>query len=351
MIVVTPRASTSTLDTGKSSLATSSSDSKLKPSRTGIASASTQFQALDRQQIKERSFTLQLNQQLSSMQSAQRYLSQLADQLASLKQSVGRQLSAGPLSREVPGQSHQPMLERINDLLDKRSQLTDGTLDASFQLSLDEPLRSRFQLTGLESLPSIQQSGMETLVFNAGRHLAAPVAVVLDNNMTETQILRRFNISLGQTGLLAEKDVDDQLRFSAPEQQWQKLRGQLTVQGEDKLFSKAQPTVMQSTIESLFVEPLKLVGSSREELHRLLDSVDQGLDRIRLVTDQLHQRQRDVREFLQAQESPSEKVWAHDYAASAFDSSETQGGSYTRVAQTVLLQANVTRFAVVGLLS
>jgi hypothetical protein len=351
MIVVTPRSSTSTLDTGNSSLATSNSDSKLKPSRTGSASAATQFQALDRQQIKERSFTLQLNQQLSSMQSAQRYLSQLADQLASLKQSVGRSLSAVPLSREVPGQSHQPMLERINDLLDKRSQLSDGTLDASFQLRLDEPLRSRFQLTGLESLPSIQQSGMETLVFNAGRHLAAPVAVVLDNNMTETQILRRFNNSLGQTGLLAEKDIDGQLKFSAPEQHWQKLRGQLTVQGEGKLFSKAQPTVMQSTIERLFIEPLKLVGSSREELHRLLDSVDQGLDRIRLVADQLHQRQRDVREFLRSQESPSEKVWAHDYAASAFDSSETQGRSYTRVAQTVLLQANVTRFAVVGLLS
>jgi len=279
-------------------------------------------------------------------------LRQLTDQVSSLKQAISLQLSAAPLTMEATGHhSHQPMLEKINHLLDQRSLLSDGTLDASFQLSLNEPLRSRFQLKGLESLPSIQQSGKETLVFNAGRHMAAPIAVVLDNNMSEAQILRRFNNSLGQTGLHAEKDAEDQLRFSAPEQYWQKLRGQLIVQGEDKLFAKGQPTGVQSTTESLFGEPLELVDSSREELHRLLDSLDQGLERIGLVVDQLHQRQRDVREFLRGQESPSEKVWAHDYVTSAFDTSELHGGSYIRVAQIVLLQANVTRYTVVGLLS
>ncbi len=178
-------------------------------------------------------FNLQLNQQLSSMQATDRYLGDLAEHLSALKLSISRQLSS-PFSNEREAISKG--LQQVNSLLDERSKRTSQSLDANFTLRLNEPLRSRFSLPGMESLEAVKRSGKETLVITGGRALQEPLAVVLDDGMSDEQLLRNLNAGLGSAGIRAELDAQGALKFSMPENDWNALKTQLRVKGEGKLF-------------------------------------------------------------------------------------------------------------------
>lgn len=297
---------------------------------------------------KSTSFSLQLNQQLSSMQSADNYLGDLQTRLSQLKLSLSRQISSPPPNgEEVVRQA----VQEVDALLKERSKRSAKSLDANFKLRLTEPVRSRFSLQGLESLEKIRQSGSETLLFSGGRQLAEPVAVVLDDEMSDEQILRRFNGSLGQAGIRAELDQDGELVFSAREGDWEKLKPQLAVQGEGKLFPKGKYAHLPSQDEQLLSFPEELQLDSFRELRRMLDSVVASLDKVTALREQLSNRQQEIREFLARQAHADEKKWAMDFSRSVFNLMQRSPSSYAAVTQTVVAQATISRFAVVSLLS
>lgn len=311
-------------------------------------------QPAGRQALAERmgrhssSFNIQLNRQLSSMQLAERYLTDLEGRLAGLKLSLSRMIgSAEPEQRAAAQQA----LQQVNELLQQRMQRAGGAVDAGFKLSLNEPLRIRFSLQGLESMQAIQRAGAEILVFSGGRQLPEPLAVVLEEGLSEQQILRRFNASLGQAGLRAELGENGQLLFSARESDWQALRGQLAVQGEGKLFPKEQRSRIQSQEEQLLHLPAELKHESVRELRQTLDSVLAALDKVSHLREQLAKRQQEIREFLARHADDDEEQWARDYASTVFNVMNRQPASYAAVIQTVMAQANISRFAVVSLLS
>lgn len=297
---------------------------------------------------KSTSFSLQLNQQLSSMQSADSYLGDLQTRLSQLKLSLSRQISTPQPDGE---DSIRQSVQQVGELLKERSQRSGNSLDATLKLRLTEPVRSRFSLQGLESLENIRQSGRETLLFSGGRQLAEPVAVVLDDEMSDEQILRRFNGSLGQAGIRAELDQNGELKFSAREADWQKLKDQLAVQGEGKLFDKGKYVRVQSHEDQLLSFPEELQLDSFRELRRLLDSVVAGLDKVTSLREQLSNRQKEIREFLARQAHADEKQWAMDFSRSVFTLMQRSPSSYAAVTQTVVAQATISRFAVVSLLS
>ncbi|MEL7560542.1 hypothetical protein [Stutzerimonas chloritidismutans] len=297
---------------------------------------------------KNTSFSLQLNQQLSSMQSADSYLGDLQTRLSQLKLNLSRQISSPQPNGE---ESIRQTVQQVGELLKERSKRSGNSLDANLKLRLTEPVRSRFSLQGLESLEKIRQSGRETLLFSGGRQLAEPVAVVLDDEMSDEQILRRFNGSLGQAGIRAELDPNGELKFSAREGDWQKLKGQLAVQGEGKLFDKGRYVRVPSENEQLLSFPEELQLDSFRELRRLLDSVVAGLDKVTSLREQLSNRQQEIREFLARQAHADEKQWAMDFSRSVFNLMQRSPSSYAAVTQTVVAQATISRFAVVSLLS
>ena len=297
---------------------------------------------------KSATFNLQLNQQLTSMQAADSYLGELAGRLGQLKLSLGRELSNAQAG-ERDGLKRE--LEQVRKLLAERGQRSGEALDASFKLRLNEPVRSRFSLEGLESVQDIQRSGRETLLFSAGRQLAEPAAVVLDDGMSTEQVLRRFNATLGQAGIRAELDSDGALKFSAPEADWQQLKGQLAVQGEGKLFAKGKSTRLKSQEEGLLAFPTEIRTDAFREQRQLLDSVVSALDRIGGLRDQLRHRQDDIRDFLDRHASEDEREWAHAFAGSMLDRMGRSATHYSAAAQTVVAQANLSRFAVVSLLA
>jgi len=297
---------------------------------------------------KSTSFSLQLNQQLSSMQSADSYLGDLQARLQQLKLDLSRQISS-PQPQGEDAIRH--AVREVSALLEARSQRSGNALDANLKLRLTEPVRSRFSLQGLESLEKIRESGRETLLFSGGRQLAEPVAVVLDEGMTDEQILRRFNGSLGQAGIRAELDQHGALKFSAREADWGALKSQLAVQGEGKLFAKGRPVRLPSEDEQLLKLPEDPPLESFRELRRLLDSVVAGLDKVTTLREQLSHRQQEIREFLARQAHADEKQWALDFSRAVFNLMQRSPSSYAAVTQTVVAQATISRFAVVSLLS
>lgn len=297
---------------------------------------------------KSSSFSLQLNQQLSLMQSAESYLGDLYSRLSQLKLTLSRELSASrPGAHDVIRQA----VQEVDELLRERGKRSGHSLDAGFRMRLNEPVRSRFTLQGLENIETLRAAGRETLLFSGGRQLAEPVAVVLDEGLSDEQILRRFNATLGQAGIRAELEAGGKLTFSARERDWQQLKGQLAVQGEGKLFEQGRYSRLPSQDEQLldFSETPPLDTS--DELRRLLDSVVAGLSRISLLREQLQQRQQEIREFIESQVHADEKQWALDFSHSVFNLMRRAPSSYAAVTQTVVAQANISRFAVVSLLS
>ncbi|WP_330208538.1 MULTISPECIES: hypothetical protein [unclassified Pseudomonas] len=310
--------------------------------------AASQAAAGERTRSKGASFNLQLNQQLSSMQSAESYLDDLSGRLRQLKNNLSRELSA---AQGADKEGLQQAVQQLNQLLAERAERSGGTLDSTLKLRLNEPLRSRFSLTGLGSLAAIQESGKETLLFSAGRQSSEPIAVVLDDGMSGEQLLRRFNVSLGQVGVRAELGQSGELKFSVRESEWKDLKPQLAVQGEGKLFAKGSYQKVQSEEDQLFKFPAEVNASNVRELRRVLDSVVAALDKVGAIRDQLSHRQQEIRDFLARQADNDEKQWAADYAGAAFNLANRSKASFAAVTQTVVAQANISRFAVVSLLS
>ncbi|MGG2398556.1 hypothetical protein ACJRW5_16595 [Pseudomonas sp. SH1-B] len=314
--------------------------------RTGKAAVATQ-QPPSQTRGKSASFNLQLNQQLTSMQSADSYLGDLAGRLGQLKLSLSRELSSAQTGER---ETLRRELEQVRKLLAERGQRSGEALDASFKLRLNEPVRSRFTLQGLESIASVQQAGKETLLFSAGRKLPEPLAVVLDEGLSEQQVLRRFNVGLGPAGIRAELDNGGALRFSARESEWQQLKGELRVQGEGKLAAKT-PVALPSQEEQLLRLPDAVRLDGARELRRALDEVVDALDRIGALREQLSHRQEEIREFLARHAEQNEREWARDFAGEVFNLMRRGPSSYAAVTQTVVAQANISRSSVVSLLS
>ena len=318
---------------------------QVEPRRHSLLGETT---ALDAGARKSSSFSLQLNQQLSSMQSADSYLGDLHQRLSQLKMVLSREISAAqPGAQEEIRQA----VQQVRELLAERSRRSSNSLDANLRLRLTEPVRSRFTLQGLENIETVRAAGRETLLFSGGRQLAEPVAVVLDEGLSDEQILRRFNATLGQAGIRAELEHGGRLTFSARESDWQALRGQLAVQGEGKLFEPGRYSRLPSVEEQLLNVPQELALDSVEELRRLLDSVLAGLGRISALREQVRHRQQEIRAFIASQAANDEKQWALDFSHSVLELMRRSPSSYAAVTQTVVAQANISRFAVVSLLS
>lgn len=292
---------------------------------------------------------LELNQQQSSMQSAQVYLGRLATHLNEFKRDLGRALN-GPASSAPDSAGIARSVNRLNELLDSRSRPSGANLDAQLDLNFDVPQRSRFSIKGLESLQGVQASGSETLLFNAGRHLPGPMVVVLDDDMSDSQTLRRFNVGLAQAGVHVEQAEGGRLQFSAVESRWNILKGQMSVQGEDKLFAKGSFTPIHSQEDNLLGTPLPMPHKGRADLLALLEVANQGLQRINSVIEQLSQRQAQALDQLGRKESKEEKRWAHDFASRTFAREESPA-QFKQIAQMVLAQSNLSRYTVLGLMA
>ncbi len=297
---------------------------------------------------KSAGFGLQLNQQLTTMQSASSYLAQLSATLVPLKLSLSRELGN---ARIQDREGVDAQLGELRSLLEQRNSRSAGSLDGQLNLHLTEPVRARFSLPGLESLQTLQQAGRESLLFSIGRSSQEPLAVVLDEGLSEEQILRRFNVGLAPAGIRSELTTDGALIFSAREADWQAVREHLRVKGEGVLFAAQRFTELQP-VESQMLQPQALEQLEEpREVRRMLDTVVKALDHIQELGEQLRLRQDEIRSFLARQLGEDEQRWAGDYVTAVYNLMRKSSSSYTSVSDTLVAQATISRFTVISLLS
>lgn len=293
-------------------------------------------------------YSLQLNRQLTSIQSADSYLTDLASRLDQLKLTLSRQL-ANPQANEQQELSRN--LAKLSRLLAERNTRSGGSLDGNLKLSLNEPARTRFRLPGLDSIYALQAAGSETLIIKAGRRQSEPAVVALDQNLHPEQLLRRFNNALAPAGIRSELDAEGQLVFTSRDSDWQRVQAGVAVQGEGVLFPADQFTEVQPEEEAVLKVAEGTSLHSVAQQRSMLDKVVKVLDRINLLREQLNQRKQEIREFLAQQSEQQDQEWAADYVQSVFGLMQSSLSSYAAVTQTVVAQANLNRFAVVNLLS
>ena len=125
---------------------------------------------------KRSGYNLQLNRQLTAIQSADSYLADVALRLDQLKLTLSRQL-ANPRPDEQP--AVMKAMSEVSRMLAERGKRSGGSLDSNLKLSLNEPARHRFRLAGLDSMEALQAAGDETLIIKAGRKQSEPGIVAL----------------------------------------------------------------------------------------------------------------------------------------------------------------------------
>lgn len=293
-------------------------------------------------------YTIQLNRQLSSLQVSERYLARLEGDLGGLKLRLSQQLSTADAQG---AERTRAAIEQVRALLDERGPRTGGALGPAMDLSLNEPARVRFKLEGLDSAKAIRESGRETLVLNAGSRFGEPFVVLLEDDMSDSQLLQRLNAGLGRAGIRAAIDDGGQLMFSAREGDWERFTGQLSIRGEGRLFPKDAFTPINDHPERLLSLPADRMPDTVQELRGALDSVVAALEKIARLREQVAIQEQEIRRFLAQHADSDEREWARNYADAARDLLTRESQDYGAVSQTVLAQANISRFMVVSLLS
>jgi hypothetical protein len=283
------------------------------------------------QRARQAETSLQLNREHSALQMAQLYLGRLQKQA----EITVRALDA---PQAPPAEAAR---QGVIALLEQRAVLAGDYLDGRLQVRTGPP-RTTFSLAGLESVAVVQAAGSETLLFSLGPHGHGPIAVVLDEHMGAARLVRRFNAGLAQAGMRVAAQPGGELRFSATEQDWRALKGQLRVQGEGKLFAQGAFVALSSREDNLQEQWQATV--ERRPLQALAVST---LERIEASRARLRQRQADLRPAPDEQAMRESRSKMLDLATAIF----RPGGGYAKVMSAATAQANISRNAVVGLLA
>lgn len=295
-------------------------------------------------------YSVQLNRQLTSMQSAERFLADLGARLGQLKLALSQQLSAVRTGDVASDQGVRSALEQARDQLAQRRTETGGSLDASLRLSLNEPVRTRFSIDGLKSPDQLRAAGSETLVFRLGSMQAEPMVVAVDDTLSDEQILRRFNTAFAAAGMRTELDLHGGLRFTIRENDWVRHGGRVAAQGEGGLLPE-NAAFVDVREERLLDLPHMTSVEGAHDLRSLLETVVKAMDRIAQLENQIAQRKAEIRAFLARQTDANEQRWAQEYVGMVFGLMRRVESDYAAVTHAVVSQANLNRFAVVSLLS
>jgi hypothetical protein len=283
------------------------------------------------QRARQAETSLQLNRDHSALQVAQLYLARLQKQAENTLQALDAP-QAPPVEAARQG---------FMALLEQRAVLAGDYLDGRLQVRTGPP-RTTFSLAGLESVAVVQAAGNETLLFSLGRHGHGPIAVVLDEHMGAARLVRRFNAGLAQAGIRVAAQPNGELRFSATEQDWLALKGHLRVQGEGPLFAKGAFVALRSREDSLQEQWQATV--ERRPLQALAMAT---VERIEASRARLRQHQADLRPAPDEQAMRESRSKMMDLATAIF----RPGGGYAKVMSAAAAQANISRNAVVGLLT
>ena len=278
-------------------------------------------------------YNVQLNQQLTAVQQADSYLAQTETQLLQVRQQSLR----GDATQQV---------NTLQKHLQRRTQLSGGTVDRHLNASLEHKSTVNFTLPGSETL--ISQPGGETLVFSLGGRQREMTAISLPEEATPRQTLTRLNVGLGRLGIHARQTASGQLMFSVDESRWERVSQQLTVRGEGGHFPADAFTLLAPQAETANSdEVVSLVARRERESQSRLQNT---LEHITTQRSKLRQQQERVASRISDMATVYNPAQARETARALGEALANSGGSYSTLTRALGAQANVRLATVKNLL-
>lgn len=210
------------------------------PGRLTNTFAASEYPASPLLTTRPQRYSVQLNDQLTSLQQADSYLSMLEQKLLDYRHAS---LSGGRLGRDA---NAAPQAAAIQSLLEKRTKLTGGAVDRQLMPVLQGEAMVSFQAPDLSGILS-GDNRPESLLFSVhdGRGTQHSAVSVSDNTDAH-QYATLVNNALRRVGVYVGKGREANT-LTAKESHWSQLEQSFSVMGEGHQFSaksKTKLTVM-----------------------------------------------------------------------------------------------------------
>ncbi|MGL4858862.1 MAG: hypothetical protein ACRC5A_03830 [Enterobacteriaceae bacterium] len=285
-------------------------------------------------------YNVQLNDQITAVQQADSYLRHTETLLLRMRQSNGAVGSSKNRAQSAA---------TLEQLLDRRQQLSGNTIDQQLNVSLEGRSEVRFSVKEGQAL--LQSEKSETLLFSLAGERRELVAVRLGANSSPQHIVRQLNQGLGRWGIHGTLDERQQLTFSVSEQQWERVSSQSSVSGEGYRYPSGQfnPVLVQK--ETGMVDELREVARQPQqtriqgkELARALEQVTQQRHLLARSREQVEQR-------LNTMNTYKESAAAEAASRQLANKLQSASGDYGALSQALGAQANLRAFIVKNVLA
>ncbi|EJC8214192.1 hypothetical protein [Citrobacter freundii] len=279
-------------------------------------------------------YSVQLNDQLTTLQQADHYLGQLEQHLLDYRH----------VSRRG-GQTQQQKGAELTQWLDKRTALSGGAVDRQLRPVLQGEARVTFHSPELAQM--LQKNAISSRMFSVsdGRQTQHS-AVVVGEDLDPGQYKMMMSNALRRVGVQVH-DQQGALTFSTTEKEWPQIEQTLSVRDMDAKSSTFTPL-------KTFVDPSRseeLLQQLSQGSNRPQDALQQALDAIGDQRAQMAAQQEKARQLIDG-------MARFPQAESAVKASESLGGvldhanhNYQVLAQAVNGQARLSSQTVRSLLS
>ncbi|MGB7800215.1 hypothetical protein [Buttiauxella sp.] len=285
-------------------------------------------------------YNVQLNQQLTAVQQADNYLSQVESQLLQLRYAASHGSRRGELSQEAA--------RTLTTLLNDRPQLSAGTVDRHLAVNPEQTAQVHFTLPAAQRL--LQNDESETLIFSLAGQRREMVAVSLEAGATPRQDVMRLNQGLGRFGVHATLDKQQSLVFRVDETHWPQISSQLSVRGEGKRFSANEFTALIARPEPAVTDSLSQLAQQPGAMREFQGEVQQALEQLTQQRGKLYSHQDNVRRRINEMATQYQPRQALEHAQALRLHLQTSHQDYAATARALGAQANLQPGTVSNLL-
>lgn len=278
-------------------------------------------------------YSVQLNDQLTTLQQADHYLGQLEQQLLDYRHATRR-----------GGQTQQQKGTEISRMLEKRSGLSGGAVDRQLKPVLQGDARVTFHAPELARMLQDNSPGSRMFSVFDGRQTQLS-AVVVGEDITSGQYKIQMSNALRRVGVQIQ-ERQGSVAFSATEAQWPHIEKSFSVRADAEKTADFVP--LKTVADPSHVE--ELLQCVRQGVARPQDSLQQALDTIGEQRSQMAAQQEKARQLIDG-------MSRFPQSESAVQASETLGGvldhanhNYQVLAQAVNGQARLSSQTVRNLL-
>ncbi|CNK96786.1 flagellar hook associated protein lafW [Yersinia frederiksenii] len=236
-------------------------------------------------------YNVQLNQQLTAVQQADRYLHETERKIAQLHHAVQQ----GKVSTEV-----QQLAEQTVDWLQRRRLASANTVDRQLNIALGQAVKVNFNWQDAKQV--LQSPQEETLLFSLQGTENKVVAIRFPAQGNARQNLLVLNKGLGRLGIHGELMPNGQVRFSIDEQRWQDVN-QLRVRGEGYRFNSGDTQPVTLTAETALVDDIRHMTEQPTEAKKHLGSLQQALTQMTGQMRELNEHKQKVHRSIESMSS------------------------------------------------